>query len=95
MFVNEKYQVFSWYELTQQEQSPNYIKQIAGLAIACNAYGILILNYCDIKLIKANEFDKRFLESCFNICEELKIEIIDYVICNPQTYLSLREGYKD
>lgn len=74
---------------------PQLYKQIAGLAIACNAYGILILNYCDIIRINANELDERFLASCFNTCEEFKIEIIDYMICNPQSYLSLRESYKD
>ncbi|SDG71944.1 RadC-like JAB domain-containing protein [Pedobacter terrae] len=95
MFVNENHQVFSWYELTKQKQNPSYVKQIGGLAIACNAYGILILNYCDIIRVDANELDERFLKSCFNTCEELKIEIIDYMICSPQSYLSLRESYKD
>jgi hypothetical protein len=37
---------FTLSELTSQKLSSEYLYQIAGLAIACEVYGILILNYC-------------------------------------------------
>lgn len=95
LFVNQSHEVFCWYKLKQQAKPINCIQQLAGLAVACNAYGVLVLNYCDVKNIKVNPLDELFVSTCFNTCAKLNIEIIDYVICNAQTHYSFRDGYRD
>lgn len=95
LFVNQSHEVFCWYKLKRQAKPINCIQQLAGLAVACNAYGVLVLNYCDVKSIKVNPLDELFVNTCFNTCAKLNIEIIDYVICNAQTHYSFRDGYRD
>ena len=92
LFVNQQHEVFCWHKL-QQAETANRIHQMVGLAIACNAYGILVLNYCDVKTIKVTPLDELFVNTCFTTCENLRIEIIDYVICNAVGHYSFREGY--
>lgn len=95
LFVNQNHEVFCWQKLKRQAKSINCIQQLAGLAVACNAYGILVLNYCDVKTIKVNQLDELLVNSYFTTCSKLNIEIIDYVICNEQTHYSFRDGYRD
>lgn len=94
MFLNEKQQAFSWYELTGQKLASKCLNQMVGLAVASGAHGILILSYCDNEHLSFHKLDEYFVQSCFNICVDHKIEIIDYIICSPNNYLSLREHYK-
>lgn len=91
LFVNEKQHVFSWYKLQDFGIVGNYVQQIIGLAIACNAYGIVILKYNDERLLFIDSVNELFVSTCFDACEKVKIDIIDYIICNPKTYLSYRK----
>jgi len=91
LFVNEKRHVFSWYKLQDFGMVGNYIQQIIGLALACNASGIIILKYNDERPLFIDSVDELFVSTCFDTCEKVKIDIIDYIICNPKTYLSYRK----
>ncbi|MGN8056354.1 JAB domain-containing protein [Pedobacter sp. 22163] len=91
LFVNEKRHVFSWYKLQDFGIVGNYIQQIVGLALACNAYGIVILKYNDERPLFIDSVNELFVSTCFDACEKMKIDIIDYIICNPKTYLSYRK----
>jgi len=94
--VNKAHEVFCWQKLKRPAKTINCIQQLAGLAVACNAYGILVLNYCDVKTIKVNQLDELFVNSCFITCSEVNIEIIDYIICNTLSHYSFREErYRD
>lgn len=91
LFVNEKRHVFSWYKFQDFRKGGNYVQQIIGLALACNAYGIVILSYSDERPIVIDSVDELFVNICFDTCEKVKIDIVDYIICNPKTYLSYRK----
>ncbi|WP_280739971.1 JAB domain-containing protein [Pedobacter borealis] len=91
LFVNEKQHVFSWYKIQEFGKAGNCLQQITGLAQACNAYEIVLLKYCNKKEITIDAADELFINICFNACEKVKIDIIDYIICNPKTYLSYRK----
>ncbi|SDH60596.1 hypothetical protein SAMN05421827_13125 [Pedobacter terrae] len=52
LFVNRNHEVFCWHKLKQQAKPINCIQQLAGLAVACNAYGVLVVNYCDVKALR-------------------------------------------
>ena len=91
LFVNEKRHVFSWYKLQDFGIVGNYVQQIIGLAIACNAYGIVILKYNNERPLFIDCVNELFVSTCFDACEKVKIDIIDYIICNPKTYLSYRK----
>ncbi|WP_343523359.1 hypothetical protein [Pedobacter sp.] len=65
LFVNQNHEVFCWHKLKQQAKPINCIQQLAGLAVACNAYGVLVLNYCDVKSIKVNPLDELFCKHLF------------------------------
>jgi DNA repair protein RadC len=90
LFVNEKHHVFAWYSMQEFGKAGNYLQQMAGLAQACNAYGVVLLKYCNQKTIVIDDVDKLFLALCYDTCEKLNIDIVDYIICNSQTYLSYK-----
>lgn len=91
LFVNETHHVFAWYKVQEYGKAGNCLQQISGLAQACNAYGVVLLKYCNEKAIVIDDVDELFVNLCFDTCEKLQIDIVDYLICNSRTYLSYRE----
>lgn len=91
LFVNEANYVFAWYRLQEYGKAGNCLQQITGLAQTCNAYGMVLLKYCNQKTIVIDDADELLVALCYDTCEKLKIDIVDYIICNSRTFLS----YKD
>lgn len=91
LFVNKQCKAFCWYRLPENAKADVFAQQIAGLAVACNAYGVIIFNCCNMDKISISNLDALFIDICFKACERAGIEIIDYVVCTPTTHFSFRD----
>ncbi len=62
-------------------------REIAGMAIACNASSI-ILSHHRLHSAEPNSTDRALIDHTFKMCERIAVEILDYLIITPSECIS-------
>ena len=86
LFLDYEEQFITWKHLPN---SLNIAHEIAGMALACNAKGIII-SHNRLNYPKPNFADKTLVTKTFRICECMMIEILDYLIITPNQCVSYK-----
>lgn len=89
LFLDSKNQLIAWKHLSTTLDHGYCAREIAGMAIACNASNI-ILSHHRLNSSTPNKADKDLLTNTFKACEEYKLDILDYLIITPEKCLSYK-----
>lgn len=89
LFLDAKNQFIAWKHLANTLDDGYCAREIAGMAIACNASSI-ILSHHRLHSSTPNQSDKTLIKKTFEICEQFRLEILDYLIITPQECLSYK-----
>lgn len=66
-----------------------YAREIAGMAIACNACS-LIISHNRLNYPKPSIADKTLIAQTYKMCNRLALKILDYLIITPNDCLSYK-----
>ncbi|WP_131536063.1 JAB domain-containing protein [Pedobacter nototheniae] len=93
VFINNDEEILCWYLLPEVIDIEVSCKQMAGLAIACNASGISIVHCSNADRLRFGKFDRFLMLSCFTACDVVGIQLIDYLSCSPMGYISFKNEF--
>jgi DNA repair protein RadC len=89
LFLDGKNQLIAWENLTMNFEQGYCAREIAGLALACNARSV-IFSYHRLDNSTPNATDRELVVSTFKICETILVDILDYLLISPNEHLSYK-----
>ncbi len=89
LFLDSKNQLIAWKNLPIQLDSGYCSREIAGMALACNASSI-IFSHNRLRGAKPNNADRMLIVKTFKLCERILVEILDYLIITPNECVSYK-----
>lgn len=89
LFLDANNQLIAWKHLASTLDDGYCAREIAGMAIACNASSI-ILSHNRLSSPTPNQSDKTLIAKAFEICEQFRLEILDYLIITPKECVSYK-----
>ncbi|MFW0718831.1 JAB domain-containing protein [Pedobacter sp. N23S346] len=90
LFVNLQNEVFCWYNLRNISDTDRVTQQVVGLAIACNAAGVILVQ-SHLEKTTFNTFDRLLVLSIFETLELRGLDFLDYLICDNNTFSSFKK----
>lgn len=89
LFLDSQNQLIAWKNLLMDLDGGYCSREIAGMALACNAKSI-IFSHHRIRDAKPNVTDQMLVTKTFELCERIMVEILDYLIITPNECLSYK-----
>ncbi len=89
LFLDSHHQFIAWKNLPIRLDCGYCAREIAGMALACNAKNI-IFSHNRLQDARPNATDKILTAKTFELCESIAVEILDYLIITPNECLSYR-----